>query len=92
MFDSIDGVPLAAGSIAQVHRAVLSDGSKVVVKVQRPSARNDMLRDLGLLELFAQKSAKRPGVNQLVDLASMVEHLSESLQRRARLPSSRPRA
>ncbi len=81
VFDSIDGVPLAAGSIAQVHRAVLSDGSKVVVKVQRPSARNDMLRDLGLLELFAQKSAKRPGVNQLVDIASMVEHLSESLQR-----------
>ncbi len=36
VFDTIDPAPLAAGTIAQVHRATLTDGERVVVKVQRP--------------------------------------------------------
>ena len=39
VFDSIEPEPLATGSIAQVHRATLSNGERVVVKVQRPGAR-----------------------------------------------------
>jgi nucleotide-binding universal stress UspA family protein len=62
VFDSIEPTPLATGSIAQVHRATLSSGEKVVVKVQRPGARAEITRDLGLLEVFARKSAKRPGL------------------------------
>jgi len=80
VFDSIEPTPLATGSIAQVHRATLSTGEKVVVKVQRPGARAEITRDLGLLEVFARKSAKRPGLRQIVDPAAVVEHLSTSLQ------------
>lgn len=36
IFDSIDEVAWGSASIAQVHRAVLKDGSQVVIKVQRP--------------------------------------------------------
>ena len=36
-FRSFDETPLAAGSIAQVHRAELNDGTRVVVKIRRPN-------------------------------------------------------
>jgi ubiquinone biosynthesis protein len=81
VFESIDPKPLAAGTIAEVHRATLADGSRVVVKVQRPNAREEIMRDLGLLELFAERTAKRPAFKQVVDMNAIVEHLSESLQR-----------
>jgi ubiquinone biosynthesis protein len=81
VFRSIEPEPLAAGTIGQVHRARLEDGERVVLKVQRPSARDDITRDLGLLRLFAEKAADRPGLRDLVDLPPLVEHLSASLQR-----------
>src|SRR6185295_18720286 len=48
--------------------------------VQRPGARAEITRDLGLLGVFARKTASRPGLRQIVDPAAVVEHLSESLQ------------
>src|SRR5439155_3593345 len=81
VFGSIDPKPLAAGTIAQVHRATLESGERVVVKVQRPTAENDILQDLGLLELFASKAASRPAFRRVVDIPAMVEHLSSSLRR-----------
>jgi predicted unusual protein kinase regulating ubiquinone biosynthesis (AarF/ABC1/UbiB family) len=81
VFASIDPKPMAAGTIAQVHSATLQDGTKVVVKVQRPGAREDIERDLGLLEMFARKAGARPGLKQVVDIEAIAEHLSSSLQR-----------
>jgi ubiquinone biosynthesis protein len=81
VFESIDPKPLAAGTIAEVHRATLADGSRVVVKVQRPNARDEIMRDLGLLSLFAERTAKRPAFKQVVDMGAIVEHLTESLKR-----------
>ena len=81
VFDSIEPQPLASGTIAQVHRATLTNGERVVVKVQRPTAREEIMRDLGLLEVFARKSAARPALSQIVDPEAVVGHLSESLQR-----------
>ncbi|HUV11113.1 MAG TPA: universal stress protein, partial [Acidimicrobiia bacterium] len=48
VFDHIDHEALATGSIAQVHRATLATGERVVVKVQRPGAHEEITRDLGL--------------------------------------------
>ena len=81
VFDSIEPAPLASGTIAQVHRATLANGERVVVKVQRPTAREEIMRDLGLLEVFARKAAARPALSQIVDPKAVVGHLSESLQR-----------
>src|SRR5439155_14272683 len=81
VFESIDPRPMAAGTIAQVHRATVTDGERVVIKVQRPTARQDILRDLGLLERFAEKTADRPAFRQVVDMNAIFEHLSASLQR-----------
>ena len=59
VFASIDPTPLAAGTIAQVHRATLESGDRVVVKVQRPTAEGDILQDLALLDRLAEKAAGR---------------------------------
>ncbi len=54
LFATFEDVPLASASIAQVHRAVLPSGEKVVIKVQRPGIRDRIVRDLDLLRYLAQ--------------------------------------
>jgi predicted unusual protein kinase regulating ubiquinone biosynthesis (AarF/ABC1/UbiB family)/nucleotide-binding universal stress UspA family protein len=81
VFETIDPRPLAAGTIAQVHRATLADHTRAVVKVQRPDAKEQIEQDLALLEVFAEKVAERPGLKQVVDMEAVFEHLSESLHR-----------
>jgi ubiquinone biosynthesis protein len=81
VFESIDPQHLAAGTIAQVHRATLTGGEPVVVKVQRPRAKTDIMQDLGLLELFAQRTQERSAFRQVIDLPTIIEHLSASLRR-----------
>lgn len=49
-FESFDRTPLAAASLAQVHRAVLRDGRTVAVKVQRPGIREQIVQDLDAIE------------------------------------------
>ncbi|HEX6200777.1 MAG TPA: AarF/UbiB family protein [Thermoanaerobaculia bacterium] len=51
VFVELDAVPLAAASLAQVHRGRLRDGREVAVKVQRPGIRKTVLEDL---EAFAE--------------------------------------
>jgi ubiquinone biosynthesis protein len=81
VFETIEEQPLAAGTIAQVHRATLADHTKTVIKVQRPEAREQIEQDLALLEVFAEKVADRPGLRQVVDMQAVFEHLSVSLHR-----------
>ena len=81
IFESIDPQPLAAGTIAQVHRATLTGGEHVVVKVQRPNARTDIERDLELLRAFSRRAEMRAGVKQFIDVVGVVDQLSTSLIR-----------
>lgn len=53
-FQSFDPNPLGSASIAQVHRAVLKDGTDVVVKVQRPGIIQTINEDLSVLYLLAE--------------------------------------
>lgn len=50
----ISPVPLASGSIAQVHRARLTDGRSVVFKVQRPGIAELLAVDLALVKALAR--------------------------------------
>jgi predicted unusual protein kinase regulating ubiquinone biosynthesis (AarF/ABC1/UbiB family) len=81
VFDHVEPQPLAAGTIAEVHRAALANGEKVVVKVQRPEAKEQIEQDLALLEVFAEKVSKRPGLRAVIDMGAVFEHLSDSLHR-----------
>ena len=53
MFKSIDPVPVASASVAQVHFAVLPDGREVAVKVLRPGIRPVIEKDVALLRVMA---------------------------------------
>ncbi len=53
VFARFDVEPLAAASIAQVHRAQLKDGTEVIVKIRRPDIRNVIEADLRLLDRVA---------------------------------------
>ena len=53
IFESIDPVPLASASIAQVYGARLKTGEDVVVKIQRPGVRETLITDLNFLMLAA---------------------------------------
>ncbi|MGH2680993.1 MAG: AarF/UbiB family protein [Actinomycetota bacterium] len=81
VFETVEPRPLAAGTIAQVHRASLATGQKVVIKIQRPDARELIEQDLALLEVFAEKASKRPGLKLVIDMEAVFQHLSDSLQR-----------
>lgn len=49
VFREIDRQPLAAASLAQVHRATLKDGTAVILKIRRPGIRTIIEGDLRLL-------------------------------------------
>ncbi|AKK10375.1 ABC1 kinase family protein [Corynebacterium uterequi] len=50
VFASVDPTPVAAASVAQVHRGTLVDGRQVVLKVQRPSALQEVSDDGEIIE------------------------------------------
>ncbi len=54
VFDWVDPEPLAAASLAQVHRARLEDGTEVILKVRRPGIRPVVEADLRLLRRLAE--------------------------------------
>lgn len=53
-FLSIEEIPLGSASIAQVHRAVLTTGQQVVIKVQRPGIVQVINDDLNVLYFIAE--------------------------------------
>ncbi len=53
IFIEFDAIPLAAASVAQVHRAKLRTGEEVAVKVQRPGIREQMEEDILIMLFFA---------------------------------------
>lgn len=53
-FEWIEEKPLAAGSIAQIHRARLSDGTAVVLKILRPDIRRVIDADMEILRTLAE--------------------------------------
>lgn len=54
-FGEIDETPVASASIAQIHRAVLMDGTRVALKVQRPGIGDVIETDLRILQTMAER-------------------------------------
>ncbi|WP_138495007.1 ABC1 kinase family protein [Paenibacillus pinistramenti] len=90
LFLDFSRVPLAAASIGQVHEAVLPDGARVAVKVQRPDVDKMMRIDLDILLELARAAedrlewAKRYRLREVADEIAKVltEELDYTLEAR----------
>lgn len=75
IFSNIDPKPLGSASLAQVHKATLSNGDVVAVKVQRPGVRATMAQDIDVMRSVAKRLSRFMKDNQMVDLRDVVEEL-----------------
>ncbi len=79
VFSSIERIPLAAASIAQVHAAVLLDGTEVVIKVQRKSVARLVHQDLAVMAWVAPHLTGRIPVAALANPPALVELFAETI-------------
>jgi ubiquinone biosynthesis protein len=80
LFLSFEDRPLAAASIGQVHRAVLPNGRRVVVKVQRPDAPRQIDADLALLFQAARLTKERVRAFDFIDAEQLVDEFARSIR------------
>jgi ubiquinone biosynthesis protein len=80
VFASFDLAPLASASIGQVHAAVLRDGSRVVVKVQRPGVAAEIERDLQVLGRLVDWFESHTGFGDDYDLRSLLAEFAHTIR------------
>lgn len=73
-FSELDPVPIAAASVAQVHRGRLTDGAEVAVKVLRPAVRRIAERDGGILIALARLLAFVSPKHRISDPVGHLRH------------------
>lgn len=79
-FASFERAPLAAASIGQVHAAVLPDGSRVVVKVQRPGVAEQIERDLQILAQLVGWAEQHTAFGADYDLQSLQSEFAHTIR------------
>jgi ubiquinone biosynthesis protein len=79
-FSSFEWEPLAAASIGQTHRAVLHDGSRVVVKVRRPGIEDVVARDASVLRMLSSRLERRVEAARAIGLRGLTEELIGGLE------------
>src|SRR5919198_3255696 len=80
LFTEFDPTPIAAASIGQVHGAILPNGRRVAVKVQRPNAPRQVEADLALLYQAARLIKERVRALEFIDPRQLVDEFARSIR------------
>ncbi len=80
LFLEFEEQPMAAASIGQVHRAVLPNGRRVAVKVQRPNAPRQIESDIQLLGQAARLVRERVRALDFIDTRDVVDEFARSIR------------
>ncbi|HZG52421.1 MAG TPA: AarF/UbiB family protein [Pyrinomonadaceae bacterium] len=80
-FNRFDSIPMASASLGQVHRAEMRDGREVVVKIQRPDIREQIVQDMAALEELATFLDSHTEMGKRYDFAQMLSEFRKSLLR-----------
>jgi ubiquinone biosynthesis protein len=81
IFKEFSHSPVAAASIAQVHKAVLLDGEDVVVKVQRPGLGRIIETDLEIMLNLAMMAEKHIPEMKFLNLVHLVEEYKKAIRK-----------
>lgn len=81
LFASFDPQPLAAGSLGQVHRARLHDGTELVVKIKRPEIDRVIVQDLSLMFELATMIERHFPDAEVFDPVGLVNQFSRTIHR-----------
>ncbi len=79
LFNTINPQPVAAGSIAQIHRATLTTGEEVAIKVQRPKIEKIVTQDINLIKGIAELVAITDFGNDY-DVVSLAEEFTSAVR------------
>jgi ubiquinone biosynthesis protein len=79
-FLEFDEQPTAAASIGQVHHALLPNGERVAVKVQRPNAPRQIESDIALLFQAARLAKERIRALDFIDAEQVVDEFARSIR------------
>jgi ubiquinone biosynthesis protein len=80
IFKSFEQKPFAAASLGQVHQAILENGDKAVVKVQRPDIEKVIETDLDILFHLARLTEKHIPASRLYDPVGIVEEFAKAIR------------
>ena len=81
LFARFDPEPLAAASIAQVHRARLKSGEEVAVKIRRPDVVGIVETDIDILSAMAGWGERHLPVGSSYDLSGVVREFARTIRR-----------
>lgn len=81
IFAEFDYKPVASASIGQVHKAVLSDGTVVAVKIQRPHMIDIVEKDLSILKDVAPILQKNTVLGRLCDVDEIIDVFARHIRR-----------
>jgi predicted unusual protein kinase regulating ubiquinone biosynthesis (AarF/ABC1/UbiB family) len=88
-FEYFEEKPIAAASIAAVHKATLKDGDEVAVKVVRPGVASTIAADIEIMEPLFSMLAKQIGVGIAGPLLQLLSGFSRQVSEELNLDNER---
>ena len=79
IFTKIGPIPVAAGSIAQIHRGTLKDGREAAIKVQRPGIDKIVAQDITLIKAIAELVSLTE-FGQNYDVVKLAEEFTQAVK------------